>query len=163
MVYETTVTYSRQIIRYAIRRFWFRFIAWHGFLAIGLGMLGCVVLWCLGRRSWELGAMGAFTAIAVSLAGAVYVTHLRRSMWKFNRMPSKQVQFRFSDDRFSSMSELGASDVAWGTIERIWRFDNAWLLFVSKTVYMILPITQLDEPMRQFLVERVKSSGGRVE
>ncbi len=88
MTHQTTVTYSRQIIQKAVEHFWRRFIAWHGFAVIAICGVGSLGLLLAGDRSWRVGALGALTLLLVTLSLAVYVTYLRRSIWKFERMTS---------------------------------------------------------------------------
>jgi hypothetical protein len=51
MIQHATVTYSREILRKAVKHFWLRFIAWHGFAALGLCCLCFSVLLLTGDRS----------------------------------------------------------------------------------------------------------------
>ncbi len=163
MAYEASVTYSREIIRKAIRQWWMRFIAWHGFLAIGASLLGFAALMFAGYRSWEVGVLGAAAAMLTTLAIALFFVYLRRSMSKFERMRSKCVRFTFTDDRFCMESDIGKSELSWESIEQVWQFSDLWLLYVSKTVFMILPTAEMDKATRSFIVEQVTRHGGRVK
>ena len=162
MTHQATVTYTRSIIRRAVAHFWFRFIAWHGFAAIAIFTGGAVALAVAGNRSWMLGAFGVLGCILLATSAAVYIVYLRRSMWKFDRMGSKTVVFTFSDERFATASDLGSSELSWKAIERIWKFRDIWLLFVAKTAYITLPITDIDRATQDFIVEQVVRHGGRV-
>jgi hypothetical protein len=162
MTHSATVTYSRGIIWKAVSRFWVRFIAWHGFAAIGICVVGCLGLLLAGNRSWLVGALGAVGVMLMITAASVYVVFLRRSLWKFDRMSAKSVAFQFSDEGFSSVSDLGSSTLSWRAVEKVWRFSDVWLLFVGKTIYITLPIAEVDEATRTFITNQVAQHGGRV-
>jgi YcxB-like protein len=162
MTHQATITYTHSIIRRAVAHFWFRFVAWHGFAAIAICVGGAVALAVAGDRSWKLGVLGTFGFVLLTMSAAVYIVFLRRSMSKFERMGSKTVVFTFSDERLATASDLGNSVVSWKAIERIWKFPDIWLLFVAKTAYITLPITDIDKATQDFIVEQVVQHGGRV-
>jgi hypothetical protein len=162
MTHQTTVTYTREIIRKAVGHFWLRFIAWHGFAAIAFCIVGTIVLAVAGNRSWLVGALGAIGLMLLTTSTGVYVAFLKRSMWKFNRMASKSVVFTFADERFTVVSDLGSSELSWKAIEQVWRFPELWLLFASKTTYITLPIADIDPSAKDFIIEQVVRHGGRV-
>ena len=162
MTHQATVIYTRPIIRKAVRHFWLRFIAWHGFAAITICLIGTTVLAVAGNRSWMIGALGAAGLILLITSTSVYVVFLRRSMWKFDRMASKSVAFTFSEDRFTTASDLGSSELSWKAIEQVWRFPEVWLLFAAKTTYVTLPIAEISQSTQDFIVEQVVRHGGRV-
>src|SRR5579863_4457153 len=122
MPHQATITYTRRIIRKAVGHFWFRFIAWHGFAAIAICIIGTIALAVAGNRSWMVGALGALGLMLLTTSIAVYVVFLRRSMWKFDRMASKAVVFTFAEERFTMASDLGSSDLSWKAIEGLWKY-----------------------------------------
>ena len=162
MTHQAPITYTRPIIRKAVGHFWFRFIAWHGFAVIAISVIGTVVLAAIGNRTWMVGALGALGLVLLTTSSAVYVVFLRRSMWKFDRMTTKSVVFTFSDDRFTTASDLGSSDLSWKAIEKIWQIPEVWLLFAGKTTYVTLPVAGIDQSTQNFIVEQVVRHGGRV-
>jgi hypothetical protein len=162
MTHQATVTYTRSMIRRAVAHYWFRLIAWHGFAAVAICVGGTIALAVAGDRSWMLGALGAIGFVLLTMFVAVYIVFLRRSMSRFDRMGSKAVVFTFSDERFTTASDLGSSELSWKAIDGIWKFPDIWLLFAAKTAYITLPITDIDKATQDFIVEQVVRHGGRV-
>ena len=153
---------SKQIIRKATGCFWLRFIAWHGLMTIGLFLAAATAMVITRPRNWLTGATVAIAILLTTLAAALYFVRLNRALWKLDRMPSKSVRFTFTDDALGMESDTARSEVAWQMVERIWRFRDVWLLFVAKSVYVALPIVDLDQNVRDFIVDRVIQHGGRV-
>ena len=162
MAYEATVTYTKPIIRSGIGHFWRRYIAWHGFAAIAICAFATVVLFAIGDRSWITGVLLTLTVLLSLMSTAVYVVFLRRSLWKFNLMDSKSVTFIFGEDSISTSSDLGKSELSWKAIEQVWKFSDVWLLFAARTVFITLPIADIDKTVQDYVAERVRCHGGRI-
>ena len=163
MTYQATVTYTKPIIRSAMRQFWFRYIAWHGFAVIAISTIVAAVLIATGDRSWVAGMFAVLSIISLATSTAVYVVLLRRSFWRFNHMHSKSANFTFSDESLTVASDLGKSEMSWRAIKKIWKFPDVWLLFVSKSVFITLPLSDIDASTQEFIAEQTVRHGGRVE
>lgn len=78
-------------------------------------------------------------------------------------MHSKSANFTFSDESLTVSSDLGKSEMSWRAIEKIWKFPDVWLLFVSKSVFITLPLSDIDASTQEFIAEQTLRHGGRVE
>ncbi len=159
---QTTVTYSEALIRRAIFRFWRRFIGWHGFAAIAVAsaLCGWAVFW--QAEKWITYGSLVLWLLLLSTSVGVYVVYLRRSLATFRRMNDPTVEVTIADDEFRLKSSLVDSSVKWRAIETIWRFPEAWLLFVGKNVFMTLPIDAISMEDRELMCAKVKDNGGQV-
>jgi hypothetical protein len=71
--------------------------------------------------------------------------------------------FEFTDEEISSETDLGSSRMKWKAIKKIWRFPEAWLLFITEWQYITLPIADLTDEIRQFILVKVQEQGGKVD
>jgi len=150
------------MIRRTIRRFWFRYIGVLGFAAI-VSLNGIELFLILsGDRSWVAGALGAMAIMLPLTAFGGYITYLRRSITAFRRMNVPTATFELAEDGFTMSSDAGSSHLAWKSIERIWQFPDAWLLFLGKNAFFTLPIAEVPHDAMQFIAERVRETGGNV-
>ena len=159
---EIRVRYSEALIKRITRRFWVRFIGWHGFAAVGLMSAALAYLVAVGDRSWYVPAFGAVLAVGVFVGTAVYFVYRQRAMSTLQRMADPTAIFTFSDSGFSSRSELGGGDLSWRAVTQVWAFPEAWLLFVSKGIYVTIPTESLPEGTRQLIRAKVREQGGKV-
>ena len=69
---------------------------------------------------------------------------------------------QLDDDALTVTSELGSTSLRWSAVSEVWRFPAFWLVLVSKSQFMTLPIASVSPETRTFLVARVEAAGGRV-
>lgn len=159
---QTRVTYSEALIRRAIFRWWIRFIGWHGFLASALAPIAFLRLAVYGTNPWIVYGGLAIWLFSVFVAVAVYVTYVRRSLSKFRRMNDPTAEITISNDELHMKSSLADTRLQWRVIEAIWRFPEAWLLFMGKNLFVTLPIDAISAEDRELMCAKVRENGGRV-
>ena len=159
---EIRARYSEALINQVTRRFWVKVIGWHGFAAVGVMSVLLAYLVVAGDRSWYVGAFGTVLVVAVVVGAAVYLLYRRRAISTFRKMADPTVLFAFSDSGFSTRSELGGGDLSWRAVTEVWTFPEAWLVFVSKGVYVTIPSESLNDETRQFIRAKVREHGGKV-
>src|SRR3990167_9322141 len=158
---RTTVTYSEALIRRAIFHWWIRFIGWHGFTAIAVVPVACLWLTVHGTMPWlGYGGLAAW-AFFVVVALGVYVTYVSRSMSKFRRMNDPTAEVTISNDEFHMKSSLADTRLQWRAIEAIWRFPEAWLIFMGKNLFATLPIDGIGIEDRELMCAKVRENGGQ--
>src|SRR5437867_5663296 len=160
MEHRAHVVYDRDIIAEAARRYAVRSIRWDGFAAffVLLGVLAYLI--ANGDRSWVVGFL-ATVVLLMPIAGAtIYVVPYRRSLASFERMSSKTADFSFAETGLRMSSDLGQQEFLWQLVDRVWTYPRVWLLFVGGA-YMTLPIGNLDEETKRFILEQIKHLGGR--
>lgn len=159
---EITVTYSREVLEAAAKRFWLRSIGWSGFAAFGFLLIAFVVLLIRGDRSWYVPVGGTILVFAFAVGTAGYFIYKSRALSVFAQMREPKATMRFDDEGISVKSDLGSSQFRWVMIRKIWRFPDAWLLFYSNQSYSTLPINVVSDDLRRFIIDKVTSNGGKV-
>ena len=154
--------YSEALIRRAVLAFWWRATGWLYVIA-GLVVL---IAFCSGLlsgdRSWWVGVSGTILCMAVIVAAALYVVHLRGSLARFRRMRNPEATFELGEERFRVSSDVGTSEMDWKTITEIWCFPEFWLLFFSRAQFITLPAADLSADARDFILAKAKSCGAKV-
>jgi hypothetical protein len=157
---EVTVRYSRELIRYAVRRFWVRSIGVGGFISFAVALLTFFYFLIAGDRSWLLGFLGSVAGLCLLIGVMSYHIYLSRSMEKFKRMETPTAKFRFTDDRIGIESDIGWTELSWKMIEKVWTYPGVWLVFIAKQGYVTLPTADIEEELRQFITRKIRESGG---
>ena len=162
MEYRVQANYDREIIAEAARRYSWRSVRWSGLIAFVLVVLGLADMIASGDRSWLVGVLGALVVAAATVGVATFVVPYRRSLDKFERMPSRTAEFIFSEAGVSTSSDIGRSELSWKLIDRVWIYPRVWMIFLRGGTYMTLPAANLEEGTRAFIVDQVKQHGGRI-
>jgi len=115
-----------------------------------------------GDRSWVVGLTAAVVLLGVVMPVAVYLVHYRNSMRKFRQMSPPVAEFVADDDTFTLSSDRGTTSLKWNAVTEVWRFESLWLLLFSKAQFVTLPLEDVPGPMQAFILDRVKSSGGKI-
>ena len=155
---EITVTYSRDLIKLAIWKFWTRSIGVTGFVGFVIICFAFFYFLISGDRSWLLGFLGAVAGISFALGAVSYIVYSNRSMEKFRQMGQPTAKFRFTDDRIGIESDIGWTELSWKMIENIWKYPSVWLVFIAKQGYITLPTADLDEELRKFIEVKTEAS-----
>ena len=148
---EVIVSYSPELIKLAVWKFWTRSIGLRGFMAFAVTCLAFLYFLATGDRSWLLGFFGACAGVAFGLGIVSYFIYLNRSMEKFKRMEAPTAKFRFTDERMGIESSIGWTELSWKMIEGIWKYPSVWLVFIARQGYVTLPTADLDEELKAFI------------
>jgi len=162
MQHRTTLRYTEQLVAQAVRLYWRK--------TVGFGLLGAVALmiafltWRLidGDRTWVVGLVAAVVLLGVLMPVAVYVVHYRNSMGKFREMSQPSAELVAEQDTITISSDRGSTSLKWELVKEVWRFDTVWLLLFSKAQFVTLPLDDLPGPMQDFILERVRATGGKI-
>ena len=162
MQHRATLKYDESLVNRAVRAYWRR--------SLGIGVLLGVPVLCVllamriidGDRSWFVGLLSGATLLGVGMPIMVYWVHYKNSMAKFREMREPVATFIADDESFTLTSDKGSSTLKWDSIKEVWRFDGFWLVLFSKAHFATIPISDIPEDMRAFVLEKVKHSGGRV-
>jgi hypothetical protein len=152
---EIEVKYSKQIIKFAVWKYWIRSIGIGGFISFAFLVVGFLYVLISGDRSWFLGVLGAVVGLSVLFAIVLYFVTLKRSMEKFLQMDKPTAIFHFTDERIRIVSDIGSSELSWKMIEKIWTYPSVWLIFISQQGYFTLPTASLDEDLKSFILDKV--------
>jgi hypothetical protein len=155
---EVVVEYNPELIRFAVWKFWTRSIGLSGFIAFGSVLAFFSYLLAIGDRSWLLGFVGALAGVALGIGILSYRIYLNRSMSKFDNMQRPTAKFQFTDDLFCIESDIGRSELSWKMIEGVWSYPSVWLVFIKKQGYVTLPVRDIDEEIKQFIIDKIEAN-----
>lgn len=159
---SVTLHYQEPLIRRAVWAFWRRATGWTFFAATGVLLGSLIALLAAGDTSWFVGLIGAVFLLAVGFAGALYFVHLRASLTRFRRMEVPEARLEMKEETFRLIADSGTSELAWGAITQIWRFPDFWLVFLSPAQFFTLPLADLDEESREFLLGKARSHRAKI-
>lgn len=159
---EVTVSYSRELIKFAVWKFWTRTIGLSGFGVFAIVCVAFILVFLSGDRSWLLGFLAATIGFCLVIGFLSYFIYLRRSMEKFNRMETPTAKLRFTDERVGIESDIGWTELSWKVIEKIWQYPSVWLVFIAKQGYITLPTANLDDELKQFIALKVRENNGGI-
>jgi len=162
MQHRATLKYSERLVAQAVRLYWRK--------TVGFGLLVAVTImiaflgWRLvdGDRSWVVGLGAAVVLLGVFMPVTVYVVHYRNSISKFREMSQPVAELVADEDTITISSDLGSSSLKWELVKEVWRFETLWLLLFSKSQFVTLPLEDLPGPLQAFILDRVKSAGGKI-
>lgn len=150
-----TVKYTRTLLLRATTCFWKRHFGLRGIAALVALWAGVAVLWLLAAHTWYTVALltGA-VLVQVVLVGVVLLCR-HRTLASLARLEDGAVQFRFEEEGLGMNSSLGTSMLKWSTFERLWKFRDVWLLFISKQQYIVLPVVELPSEALELVDSKV--------
>jgi hypothetical protein len=163
MSHETTLIYSKALLRQAVFAFWQRSVGVGFLAALLVAVLGLGVLIAQGMASWIVGAVAAVLVLGIGFAAAVYVVHYRNSLRKFRQMDKPQATFRADESSFTIISDMGPTTLQWSAVKELWQFPSVWLLLYSKAQFSTLPLACLSPETQAYIVERVRAAGGKAD
>ena len=162
MQHRATLNYTERLVEKAVRLFWLRTVGYGELVAVVV-MTG-VLVWRLmeGDGSWFVGVLATLVFLSIAIPLAIYFGHYRNSLGKFREMKQPIAEFVVDEDALTMSSDLGATTLKWGAVTEVWRFESLWLLLFSKSQFVTIPLDGVPESMREFILERVRASGGKV-
>ncbi len=159
---KTTLIYSEPLLKRVALSFWWRVIGIKFLIAIGLTAAGLVVGYRAGDSSWLVGVAATTIFFAVAFMVVLYFMHYRNSMRKFKAMGEPHAEFVLTEDSFTLTSGAGSATLPWSSITELWKFQEYWLIFFSKSTFSTLPTTNLSPEIQRFLSERIEKAGGKI-
>jgi hypothetical protein len=163
MPHEATLIYSESLLRQAVFGFWHRSVGIGFFVALLIAALGLVVLVALGQSSWIIGGLAIVLLVGIVFTLVVYVVHYRRSLQKFHQMSQPRALFRADESSFTMSSDIGTTTLQWSAVKELWQFPSVWLLLYSKSQFTTLPLACLPPETQAYIVQCVRTAGGKVE
>ncbi|WP_171473781.1 hypothetical protein [Frigoriglobus tundricola] len=134
-------------------------------IVASVAVVGALVA-CLGlgvdwRYAAALAALGSGLALLVIAVGWAYT---RASVAKFRAMSDPTVRWSFGDESFATRSDLGAVELHWKSVSAVWCFPKVWLLFFGTHGwgYSTLPVEGLQPELREYILARIQSHGGKI-
>jgi hypothetical protein len=114
-----------------------------------------------GNAGWTVGVLGAILAMGYVFLVLAYVNPLRQDLATLRAMGLPQGTLDIDDDGFTVTSEMGQATLPWRSVQEVWRYPGFWLLLLSPSQYITLPLEDLSEAMQTEMLARVQQHGGK--
>ncbi len=158
MRYEITAEFTPDTVKIVSRRFILRLLGTGYFVAVLVMTLGLAYLIFNRVNDWTTGAIAAILMFGIVMPSALWLKTRSGGLSRLRRMSTPSVKFIFDEKGVTAESELGAATVGWKSIEKIWEFPEAWLLFVGKQQYVTVPLPALTEDLKQTIKAEVQKN-----
>lgn len=161
-MHRATLSYDRTLIRQAVASFCWRIVGVRYVVALALVAGSLAFLVRDGSASWLVGVLGSVLALGVAFPVALYVTHHRNALHKLKAMGAPLGTLEASATALSFSSGAGTATLPWSAVSEVWRFDAYWLLLLSKSQFVTLPLADVSPEAAEFIRTRVLAAGGKV-
>jgi len=153
---STELIYSEDLIKETTRKYWLR--QWGPFFFILLSALAVYLFYLMftGNRTWYVGLIGAVVLMGTLIVIASYFVQRNRALSRLKKMGNLRAVFEYSDTHFKVTSDLGSSEFRWSLITKILCLDRAWILYFSENEIMTLPISNMSDETRAFILSKVR-------
>jgi hypothetical protein len=161
-MHRTILRYDKPLLHQAVRGFWWRVVGFRFFVAFALVACGLIVSIRGGDTSWYVGVLGSLLFFGIFFAAALYVVHYRHAILKLRAMGAPHATLEASESSLSLSSGAGTASLPWSAVTEVWQFKTCWLLVLSKSQFVTLPLACLPPELAAFVLARVQASGGKV-
>ena len=155
---DVTYEWSRDLIRRSVWRFSSR--------RLGRAIAAVVLLLLLGIASAMAGFATWMPWLFISVAIGVGLVWLRYYLFvtkAYDEMRDRRITVRIEPDTITFRSSEMVSTIKWSLIKQAWSFPDVMLLFIyGRTNYVTLPVAPIGEELRSYVVERIRTHGGKV-
>jgi hypothetical protein len=148
--------YTEALLRRAVRAFWWAETGWSFVVPMALITAWFATLVWRGDRAWWVGALGALLGFCVLISATVYVTHYRAAFRRLRRMRVPQATVELGPERVRLASDVAVTEVEWRAFTGVRRFPDFWLLYLSRAEFITLPLADLPDEARSFILAKVE-------
>jgi YcxB-like protein len=163
VTYQFNITFNEDHARYAVRKFFQRYVGLGLPIVFALLTFALVQMFTTGRTDWLFGALLVVLVVGAGSFVVAYFMRLNHAIGLLRKMGSPIVSYELTEERVKASSRLGTTEVKWEMFKELWIFPRAWLLLFDKTGYFTLPYDQLSEDVKAFLKQRVTTVGGKIK
>jgi YcxB-like protein len=156
--YEITAEFTPHTIKTVSRRFVLRLLGTRYFVALVIMAIFLSYLVLNRVNEWTTGAIAAVLGLGILFPFILWWKTERSGLARLHRMSTPNVKFVFDDHGVTTDSELGAATVGWKSIEKIWEFPEAWLLFADKRQYVTVPRNAMTGDLKQVIKTEVEKN-----
>jgi hypothetical protein len=161
-MHRTTLNFNESLVRHAVRGYWWRAVGFRFLMALALVAIGFFLSIHEGDTSWFTGVLGSVLAVGIFFSIALYAAHYRNAVQKLRAMGSPQAVLEASDSSLSLTSGAGSASLPWSAITEIWQLKACWLLLLSKSQFVTLPLADVTPDLEAFILAKVRAAGGKV-
>lgn len=161
-MHQAALKYNPPLLRQAVVGFWWRATGFRFFIALAAVAFGLVASVREGDASWVTGVLGGVLIAGILFPLALFAVHYRNTFQKLKAMGSPQATLEASDSALSLSSGAGSASIPWTAITEIWQLKGCWLLLLSRSQFFTLPLADLTPALKDFILAKVRASGGKV-
>lgn len=154
--------YDKSLIHRAVGGFWWRVVGFRFLLALTLVATCLVLSFRAGDTSWVVGVLGSVLVVGICYLVALYLVHYRNAVHTLRAMGSPQATLEASATSLSLSSGAGTASIPWSAVTEVWQLKTCWLLLLSRSQFMTLPLADLPPELLAFVRARVEASGGKI-
>ena len=161
-MHRAALNYNPPLLRQAVRGFWWHVTGFRFFVALAIVAFSLVVSIRTGDASWVTGVLASVLVAGILFPATLYAVHHRNAFQKLRAMGSPQAILEASDSALSLLSGAGSASIPWSAIVEIWQLKGCWLLLLSRSQFFTLPLADITPELRDFIIAKVRASGGKV-
>ncbi|MGA2029085.1 MAG: YcxB family protein [Verrucomicrobiota bacterium] len=160
MNYQFTIQITEEQIKYALHKMIVRRFGIGFPIVCLLLVIAFVEHFFAGQWDWF---SGSILGIVIVYGGRFVSDCIRRREAALKNMKDKVINYELSDELFKAKSELGSAELKWEKFKALWIFPEVWLLLLRRDIYVFLPVTQIDNDVKEFLKQKIVSVGGKIK
>jgi hypothetical protein len=131
-MHRVIISYSKPLLRQAVRGFWWRVIGFRFLIALVLSAAALIMLVLGGDTSWFVGVLASVLVLGFTFMVALYVVHYRNALHKLKAMGNPHATLDASEASLSLSSGAGTATLPWSAVTEVWQFKSCWLLAAFK-------------------------------
>lgn len=163
-MHEADLTYTKSLVQRGVRCYWMRSLGIRYWVALLVVAVSAVFLSRAPNvATWVLTTLTVSVAVALVFPALLYAAHNRSSMGRFRRMEEPTARFIAEADTFTVSSSIGKAELKWSVVTAIWKCPDLWVIVYERSGFSVLPIASVPQTMRDFIEERVRNAGGKVQ
>jgi len=151
------INYSELYIRKAIRSYW-----WNQggspnlFILVPITIIAAYQIATDGFN-WIVGVIGLGVFLLLTLMVLTFFEYFKRPLSQLRSMQVPEATLEIEEEQFRITSDAWDLEIEWNSIRDIWHSDKVWILTFSRHKFMILPVAELTQEAKSFIMSRIKS------
>jgi hypothetical protein len=136
---------------------------WWSWITLGVSFplfLVLVVFSPAHYLTWLLAALAVLSLAQLFLSPWLRRRRIRAGFRKFGEYTQTYI---ITDDALQVKNPYAQGAMPWSKLEKLCRFDDMWLLFLTKATYYILPVDEMKGEVGEFIIGKVRENGGKVK
>ena len=154
--------YSESLIKESVRSYWWNQTGPTLFAVLTGLTIYCFYLLGVGNRSWYLGVIGATVLIGILIITSSYFVQLNRFLAKLRKMKHPEATLEVAESHFKVSSDLGSSEVKWSMVSKLVQLKKAWIIYFSPHDIMTLPIGNIPDETKDYMLSRMKENNTKL-
>jgi prepilin signal peptidase PulO-like enzyme (type II secretory pathway) len=158
-MYQFTVKYSEAIARAAVRATMIRSIKskldWKRQCLLLLTAGGLLFSFAKDGITWLDTAVGSVYLFGFASLVILYRNTVRQAIARLRSMKAPVGKIILTDENITVSTELGSSTLPWSSIEALSEQDGFWLLYVSTTSALTVPVANVEGSTLDFLKQKI--------